>query len=71
VLRSTRVALLVVLMIGCVGCDQVTKAVARSYLGPGQTMSLLADTLRLQHAENPGAFLSLGDSLPEGMRAIF
>jgi signal peptidase II len=69
VLGSTRVALLVVLMIGCVGCDQVTKAVARSYLRPGQTMSLLADTLRLQHAENPGAFLSLGDSLPEGMRA--
>jgi signal peptidase II len=59
-------------MVGCVGCDQVTKAVARAHLPQGHSLSLLDDTLRLQHAENAGAFLSIGASLPEGMRrALF
>jgi signal peptidase II len=70
--RGTRLLVLLVLITGCVGCDQVTKAVARSHLVPGETISLLADTLRLQHTENPGAFMSLGDSLPQSLRtALF
>jgi|HubBroStandDraft_4_1064222.scaffolds.fasta_scaffold428306_1 signal peptidase II len=60
------------LMLGCVGCDQVTKAVARAHLVQAHSLSLLGDTLRLQHEENAGAFLSIGASLPEGLRrALF
>ncbi len=30
---------------------------------------MLGDVFRLQYAENTGAFLGLGDTLPEGLRA--
>lgn len=52
----------------CVGCDQVSKSAARAWLATGVTESLFADSLRLQVVQNPGAFLSLGDSLPESLR---
>jgi len=52
----------------CVGCDQVSKSAARALLASGVTESLFADSLRLQLVQNPGAFLSLGDSLPAQMR---
>jgi signal peptidase II len=52
----------------CVGCDQVSKSAARALLASGVTESLFADSLRLQLVQNPGAFLSLGGSLPEQMR---
>jgi signal peptidase II len=56
----------------CVGCDQVSKSAARTLLASGVTESLFADSLRLQLAQNPGAFLSLGGSLPEQLRfALF
>jgi len=57
-----------VTLCGCVGCDQVTKSAARAMLASGVTESLFADSLRLQLAENPGSFLSLGASLPEHLR---
>ena len=62
--RLKRIALVLVILLGCVGCDQVTKSVARDHLQSHPAMSFLGDTLRLQYAENPGAFLSLGASLP-------
>jgi signal peptidase II len=72
VINSCRVAVLLLTMIGCVGCDQATKLAARTYLSTGTTTSFLGDTFRLQRAENPGAFLSLGDHLAPGTRvALF
>jgi signal peptidase II len=65
-----RLAVLLLTMAGCVGCDQVTKAAARTYLGLGTTMSFFDDTVRFQHAENPAGFLSIGESLPTGTRTI-
>src|SRR4051812_17666326 len=55
-----------------IGCDQVTKHMATTHLMgvPGQ--SFLGDSIRLQYAENTGAFLSLGSQLPAGLRtALF
>jgi signal peptidase II len=66
----SRITLIAAILIGCVGCDQATKAVARSYLADGETHSYLYDLLRLSHAENPGGFLSLGASLPEQVRVV-
>jgi signal peptidase II len=63
-----RFIVVMVTMCGCVGCDQVTKSAARAMLASGVTESLFADSLRLQLAENPGSFLSLGASLPEHLR---
>ena len=62
--RLKRMALVFVILFGCVGCDQVTKSVVRDHLQSHPAMSFLGDTVRLQYAENPGAFLSLGASLP-------
>ncbi|HEV2700815.1 MAG TPA: signal peptidase II [Steroidobacteraceae bacterium] len=63
--RSLLVALV---LVGCVGCDQISKAAARAYLPGSGVHSFLGDTLRLQYAQNPGAFLSLGESLPPAVR---
>ena len=60
------------LFLSCVGCDQVTKGVVRARLVLGEGQSFLGDTVRLTHAENSGAFLNLGESLPDEIRsAIF
>ncbi len=70
--RLARFALVAVLFFTCVGCDQVTKSVVRDRITLGDSHSFLGDTLRLTHAENPGAFLGVGASLPEAARiAVF
>jgi signal peptidase II len=71
-MRFARRALLITLtVVCCVGCDQVSKAVIRDNLSIGETFSYLHDTVRLTHSENPGAFLSLGEKLPNHLRVIF
>ena len=54
----------------CIGCDQATKFVAKGYLSPDAAISFASDLFRLQYAENSGAFLSLGSSLPEHWRQL-
>jgi signal peptidase II len=62
-------AFLVMLVLGsCIGCDRVTKVIAREHLAASPVISYLNDLFRLQDAENHGAFLGLGSSLPEGLR---
>ena len=67
---SLRIAVILLTILGCVGCDQITKSVAREYLPSREPVSLFSDVVRLQHTENPGAFLSLGDSLPRNTRLV-
>lgn len=70
--RTHRIAVILVILLGCVGCDQATKAVARAQLTPGATVSLFHDLVRLERSENPGAFLSLGEHWPIAVRrALF
>src|SRR6478735_9662907 len=70
--RLARLSLIAIVLFACVGCDQVTKQVVRDHIALGASQSFMAVTLRLTHAENPGAFLSMGASLPEGARvAVF
>ena len=58
----------VILILTTVGCDRVTKQLALTHLAgePGQTY--LAGAVRLEFAENSGAFLSLGTNLPAPLR---
>jgi signal peptidase II len=63
-----RSALVVLVLIGCVSCDQVSKMTAREYLPGTGVHSYLDDTFRLEYAQNPGSFLSFGDSLPASVR---
>ena len=69
---AKRFALILVVLVGCVGCDQTTKSIAQSYLPSTQAWSFLGDSVRLQLTHNAGAFLGLGSSLPEFWRhALF
>ena len=48
---------------GCVGCDQVSKIYCREKLEHRGVFSFWYDTVRLQYAENTGAFLGGGNKL--------
>lgn len=50
--------------------DQLTKVWAIQSLKEAPTYRFLGDTFRLQYAENPGAFLSLGAGLSPTMRFL-
>ncbi len=63
-----KVILILVVLVSCVGCDQITKSIARSVLPRAEPLSYLGDTVRLQLIHNRGAFLSLGAFLPEAWR---
>jgi signal peptidase II len=68
--------LLRLVLVGCVvatiGCDRLTKRIAADRLAGSPGRSFLADTVRLEYAENTGGFLSLGEQLPPALRrAVF
>ena len=61
--------LVVIAIIGVtVGCDRVTKHLAATTLAERPAQSYLSDTVRLQYAENAGAFLGLGAGWPAPVR---
>lgn len=65
-----RFAALALVMLSCIGCDQAAKALARESLTRIGSISLLGGAVRFQYAENQGAFLSLGASLPDYLRSL-
>lgn len=69
--RFKRSVFVLLLLILCAGCDQLTKEVAHQYLALQPPQSWFYDTVRLQYAENAGAFLSLGGGFSEGLRVLF
>ena len=64
----TRISAILGMLFLTVGCDQATKQLARTTLQGRETISLLGDLVKFQHAENPGAFLSFGAALSQPMR---
>jgi signal peptidase II len=61
---------LLAILATCVGCDQLTKQIAKRRLDGAPARSYWADTVRLVYAENPGAFLGLGGGLPPRARWV-
>ena len=59
-----RALLLIVAVVGTIGCDRVTKAAASAYLAGAPDRSFLSDTIRVGYVQNTGGFLSLGADLP-------
>jgi signal peptidase II len=57
-----------VVFCSCLGCDQWTKMLATEHLKQVPPAQFLGDTLRIQYAENPGAFLGAGGGLPAQQR---
>lgn len=62
--------ILVLLLLALVGCDQITKELAREELTNATPQVLLGGLLRLTYAENPGTFMGLGAGLNEGLRFV-
>lgn len=69
-INFSRGVLLCCLLAATAGCDRVTKHLAVTALSGYPDHSYLADTVRLQYHENPGAFLSVGASWSPEVRAV-
>jgi signal peptidase II len=64
--------LIILLILGFnIGCDQVTKSLARKHLNPFTYKGFLDNHLTLTRVENTGAFLSLGDSSSGWVKLVF
>ena len=57
-----------VAVVSTIGCDRVTKHFATAVLAGAPVRSYLADTVRLEYAENTGGFLGLGAEWPDAYR---
>ncbi|HEX8890347.1 MAG TPA: signal peptidase II [Pyrinomonadaceae bacterium] len=62
--KTYRICLIGILLLSTAGCDQLTKQVAKAELVSAGPISLLNNLIRLEYAENRGAFLSMGEHLP-------
>ncbi|MFO0697833.1 MAG: signal peptidase II [Nitrospira sp.] len=62
--------MVLLLLVLCVGCDRLTKDAAQQYLAFEPPQSWFHDTVRLEYAENTGAFLSLGNGFSKEVRVI-
>jgi len=69
--RRSRVLLFVATASLCVGCDQVTKELAREALAGLGRVPLAYDLVHLELTRNTGGFLSLGAQLPGALRGVF
>ncbi len=67
---GSRRLLLLILLVSCVSCDQITKGLVRTHFSDTPAQSWLYDVVRFHYAENAGAFLSLGTTLPEPLRFL-
>lgn len=68
--RLVRLTTVLPVMAVTVGCDQVSKAAARSLLADAHPISYLGGVLKFTLITNAGAFLSLGARLPETVRFL-
>lgn len=68
--RALKFGLILSLLLSCVGCDQLTKSVAKKVLSSSGSTSFFNDLIRFEYIENPGAFLSLGAELPADVRFV-
>lgn len=69
-LRLKHSVLILLLLVLCVGCDQIAKDVARHQLAFEPPQSWFYDTVRLEYAENTGAFLSFGGDFSRELRVV-
>ncbi len=68
--RSFRIIIILLIVFANIGCDQVSKKIARESIQPGDKIEVLNDNLFLMNVENSGAFLSAGANLPKVIKDI-
>ncbi|MFQ5674346.1 MAG: signal peptidase II [bacterium] len=62
--------LIFLILLTSIGCDQISKNIAKATLEQSPPRSYLGETFRLQYVENTGAFLSLGSGLSKTFRIL-
>lgn len=68
--KTIRILFVLSILLAQVGCDQISKKVVRQNIEDRQQISVVDNFITLTKVENPGAFLSLGNSLPKTVRII-
>lgn len=68
--RSVSRFVLVLAVLGTIGCDRVTKHLAEEALAGTAGRPYLADTVWLGYVENRGGFLSVGAGLSPALRTV-
>src|SRR5215510_1665598 len=66
--RTLRLVLMALVLVCTAGCDQVTKHLARTRLPQSPRVLASNRIVEFTLAQNPGAFLSIGASLPDRAR---
>lgn len=65
-----RNALLLIIILCNIGCDQISKTIVRQNIDYNDRIDLIDTHLTLTKIENTGAFLSLGESLPTSIKFV-
>lgn len=68
--HSLNFVLLLVIVALNLGCDQVSKIIARKTIAPYEQITVIKDRFILTKVENTGAFLSAGSNLPDFIRTL-
>lgn len=68
--KSFKIFLFIACCCAFIGCDRVTKDIAKEHLKNKEPVSYLHNTVRLQYAENTGGAMNLGDDLPKTISLI-
>jgi signal peptidase II len=66
----TRIIAILAIIIVNIGCDQITKDMARTQIEYNERIEVIGDNLILTKVENSGAFLGMGSGLSPVMRTI-
>jgi signal peptidase II len=69
--KLLKTILILTILISNIACDQISKNIVRHKIDYNEQISLISKYLTLTKVENTGAFLSLGNSLPQGIKLIF
>ncbi len=69
--NRNRITLIVSVMLSCIAFDQITKYIAIQTIKFSPPIEFLNGFFVLKYAENTGAMLGFGSSLPEGFRFWF
>jgi signal peptidase II len=65
-----RSLIIVLALLSNISCDQLSKSIVRSSVDDAETISLLNNYVTVMKVENTGAFLSLGNTLPNTIRVV-
>jgi len=68
--RIIRTLVIVMILFSTIGCDQVSKIIVRKHLADYEQIGLISHYLTLTKVENTGAFLSLGNTLPQPFKLL-